>query len=351
MAAGDFSASALLKIKAKAEQMWKDSRYEAEFSPNAEAAKAVLANQTARFPEMENRNKDRTAVVTFINSCGVVAQDCTSNCDLTEAELESGSKEYAIDLCKRTGFSVDAEKSRTNEYEVEEIAARGTASAIKALDEWLAQQVIIKMKAFSGVNVAPSPFTYDNVDRSTDVPASAYNIKLIPNLLQQATLNKMGNPYFVDNGSLYLEYMNAQLDGDNLDGKGDANRMRALKMYFDQFNFPATGVAEDTFMISPGAIAMMVKPRHSDTPELIGGKVQQTRYTVNSIALPGVKYDVYYELACKVVNGKDHLFHTWRFVANAGIWLNPEGCPVTINIGGTPTTLTPTGVLSYTKVG
>lgn len=351
MAAGNFTASELLKIKVKAEIMWKDSRYEAEFKPNAEAAVAVLQNQTASFPELANKDKDRTAVVTFINSCGVVVADCTSNCDLTEAELESGSKEYAIDLCKKTGFSIDAEKSRTNEYEVQEIAARGTASAIKALDEWWAQQAIIKMKAFAGVNVAPAPFTYDNVDKSTDVPAASYNVKLIANLLQQAMLNKMGNPYFVDNGSLYLEWLNSQLDGGNLDGRGDLNRIAQLKMYFDQFNFPATGVAEDTFMISPGAIAMMAKTRNPDSPEVIGGQVQQTRYTVPSIALPGVKYDVYYTLKCTTVSGKAHIFHSWRFETNGGIWLNPEGCPVTIDVNGTPTTLTPTGVLSYTKVG
>lgn len=351
MAAGDFSKSELLKIKLKAEAMWKDSRYEAEFKPTADAAVAVLANQTASFPELENRNKDRTVVVNWINACGIVAEDCEENCNITGNELESGNKEYAVDLCKKADFSVDAEKSRTNIYEVEEIAARGQAMAIKALDEWWARQAIAKMKSFAGVNVAPAPFTYDNVDKSTDVPAANYNVKLIANLLQQAMLNKMGNPYFVDNGSLYLEWLNAQLDAGNLDGRGDQNRIAQLKMYFDQFNFAAAGVAEDTFMISPGAIAMQTKNRNPDAMTLVGGKIQQMRYTVPSIALPGVKYDAYYNLECKVVNGKSHDFHSWRFETNGGIWLNPEGCPVTIMVGGTPTVLTPTGVLSYTKVG
>lgn len=350
MAAGDFSASQLLAIKLKAEQMWKDSRYEADFAPNAEAAKAVLQNQTAQFRELQNPEKDTQVVVTFINSCAIVAEDCTSNCDLTEDELESGSKTYEMDLCKKSGFSVDAEKLRTNTYELNEIAARGMASAIKVLDEWWAQQVLAKMKSFAGVNVAPAPFTYDNVNKTTDVPAADYNVKLIANFLQQAMLNKMGNPYFVDNGSLYLEWLNAQLDQGNLDGRGDLNRIKQLKMYFDQFNFAAAGLDEDTFMISPGAIAFKTKTRNPNTPVVIGGSVQQTRYTVPSIALPGVRYDVYYTLKCTTVNGKAHIFHSWRLETNGGIWLNPEGCPVTIQVEGAPVTVSPTGVISYSKI-
>lgn len=331
--------------------MWTNSRYEAEFKPNAEAAVAILANQTATFRELQDREKDNTVMVNFINSCGVQVEDCETNCDLTEPELETGSKEYEIDLCKKTGFSVDAEKLRTNTYDVNEVAARGMASSIKALDEWWARQAIAKMKAFSGVNVAPAPFTYDAVDKSTDVPAASYNVKLVANMLQQALLNKMGTPYFVDNGSLYLDWLNAQLDGGNAEGRGNANRIAQLRMYFDQFNFAGAGIAEDTFMISPGAIAFKTKNRNPDVPYTWGGSIQQTHYTVPSIALPGVKYDAYYTLRCDTVGGKAHFFHTWRFETNGGIWLNPEGCPVTIQVGGEPVTLTPTGVLSYTKVG
>jgi hypothetical protein len=350
MAAGDFTKSELLKIKLKAESMWKDSRLMADFQPEAEAARAVLANQTATMPEILNRDKDRTLVVTWINACGIVAEDCETNCGLDENELESGSKEYVPDICKKAGFSVDAEKSRTNAYEVTEIAARGQLMAIKAMDEYWARQAIIKMKSFAGVNVAPAPWTYDNVDKSTDVPTADWNVKMIANLLQQARLNKMGSPYFVDNGSLYLEWMNAQLDGGNLDGKGDAERIRQIKLFIDQFNFGAAGVAEDLFMISPGAMGIFTKLRNSDTMEYVAGKINQWRYTVPSLVLPGVRYDAYQELTCKTVNGKSHDVYTWRFETNGLIALNPEGCPVTVSIEGVPTVLSPTGVLSYTKV-
>lgn len=348
MARGDFSKSQLQKIRLKAEAMWQDSRLQADFKPYSDSAVAILQNQTARFPELANRNKDNTAVVTFINACGIEAQDCAPNCDLGGEELESGAKEYEIDLCKMTQFGVDAEKSRTNEYEVEEIAARGTAMAIKALDEWWSRQVILKLKSFAGVNVAPQPWTYDPTDKSTDVPAADFNLGMVANLIQQAYLNKMGNPYFLNNGSLWLEWFNRQLDA--ADTKANAARLALLRMYFDQMNFAQSGVLEDLFMVSPGAVAMMTKNRNPDAPDEVGGKIQQTRYTIPSISLPGVKYDAYYSLECRTIGNKSHDFHSWRFETNGGIWLNPEGCPITVPVGGVPTVMTPTGVLSYTKV-
>lgn len=343
MAAGDFSPSALLAIKLKAEQMWTDSRLAADYKANAEAAKAVLQNQTATFRELDNPEKDNQIVVNFINPCGIVAEDCESNCDLTEDELETGGKTYALDLCKKAGFAVDAETLRTNTYSVEEVAARGLATALKALDEYWAQQVLVKLKAFAGVNVAPAPWTY--AAGTTTVPAADYTVGMVANLINQSILNKMPNAYYIDNGGLYVPWLNAQLASGNLDGKGDAARIAALKLYFDQWNFGPAGLTEDTFMVAPGAVAMKTKTRNPDSPTVIGGTVQQTRYTVASPTLPGVKYDVYYTLKCITSNGKARIVHSWRIETNGGVFLNPEGCPVTID----SVTYTPTGVISYTK--
>lgn len=345
MAAGDFSPSALLAIKLKAEQMWTDSRLAQEYKANAQSAVAVLENQTATFRELDNPEKDNQVVVNFINPCGVTVDDCDSNCDLTEPELETKGKTYELDTCKKVGFSVNAEKLRTNTYNVEEVAARGLATRLKALDEWWAQQILVKLKAFAGVNVAPDPYTY--AAGTTTVPAASYNRTMIGNLLNQAMLNKMPGAYFIDNGGLFVDFWNAQIDAANAAGAGDAARIKALKMYFDQWNFIPAGLTEDLFAVAPGAVAMKTKTRNPDTPTVIGGTVQQTRYTVASPTLPGVKYDVYYGLTCITngTSGKGEIVHSWRIETNGGIFLNPEGCDVTI--GGT--TYTPSGVMSYTK--
>jgi hypothetical protein len=343
MAAGDFSASALLAIKLKAEEMWADSRLAADFKANAAAAVAVKQNSTARFRMLEDRDKDNQVEVTFLNPCAVVAEDCESDCDLTEPELESGKKTYTLSLCKKTGFSVDQEKTRTNSYSVEEEAARGLAQAVKVLDEWWAQQVLVKLKSFSGINVAPEPYTW--AAGTTTVPSANYNVSLIPELMYDSMLNKMSNVYYVDNGGLWVPWTNAQLNAGNLDGKGDAARIAQLKMYFDPFNFAPAGLTEDTFAVSANAVAFITKNRHSDTPEVIGGLVQQTRYTIPSSVIPGIKYDVFYTIKCFTVGGKEAIRHIWRVRTIGDVFLNPEGCPVTISA----VTYNPTGVLSYSK--
>jgi hypothetical protein len=344
MPPGEFSPSALLAIKLKAEQIWTDSRLAQEYKANSDSAKAVLENQTATFRELDNPEKDNQIVVNFINPCAIVVEDCVSNCDITEDELESGAKTYTLDLCKKTGFAVDAEKMRTNTYTVEEQSARGLASALKALDEYWSQQVLVKLKAYAGVNVAPAPWTW--AAGTTSVPAADYTVGMVANLINQSILNKMPGAYYIDNGSLFVPWLNAQFQAASFADNGNQARIKALKMYFDQWNFAPAGLTEDTFMVTPGAVAMKTKTRNPDAPTVIGGSVQQTRYTVASPTLPGVKYDVYYTLKCTTIAGKAHIVHSWRIETNGGVFLNPEGCPVTI--GGT--TYTPTGVISFTKV-
>lgn len=346
MAAGDFSASELLQIKLKAEQMWTNSQFANSLKANAQAAVAVLENQTATFTPLTGRDKDTSIGINFINPCAVVAEDCESNCDLTEPELETGVKEYELDLCKKSGFSVDVEKLRTNTYDREEIVARGLAQAVKVLDEWWAQQVLIKLKAFAGVNVFPSPWTWNAATSDTEIPSAQYNLDIIANLLHQATMNRMPDAYFINNGDLMVEWMNAQLQAGNLDGKGDAARIAAIRMFFDPWNFGAAGVTENIFSVAPGAVAMATKVRNPDSPTVIGGSVQQTLYTIPSGVLPGVRYDAYYTVKCVTVANKAHYVHTWRLETNGGIFLNPEGCPVEVEA----VTYTPTGVLSYAKV-
>lgn len=343
MPAGEFSPSALLAIKLKAEEMWTNSQLAASLQSNTETARAILTNQTATLREFDDPTKDKQIIVNWLNPCGIVAQPCESNCDLTEEELESGAKTYAPDLCMKSGFSVDAEKSRTNTYTVEEIAAQGLAGAIKALDEYWSQQALVKLKAFAGVNVAPAPWTW--AAGTTTVPSVDYTVGMIPQLMNQQILNRMPSVYYIDNGGLYVPFLIAQQNAGNLNGQGDAARIAALKLFFDQWNFAPAGLTEDTFMIAPGAVAMKTVNRNPQAPQIIGGQVQQTVYRVASQKLPGVSYDAYYTMKCVTRSGKAHIMHTWRLETNGGIFLNPEGCPVVI--GGT--TYTPTGVLSYTK--
>lgn len=358
MAAGEFSASQLLEVRLKAEQMWTDSQLAASLKPEAEAARAVLAHQTARFDVFDDINKDKKVKVTFIDACGVQAQDCVESCDISGNELSTGAKEYEPNICQIASFSVDVTKLRTNDYGSSEVVAQGLAAAVKALDEYWSQKVLAKLKTFAGVNVAPNPFTYDSTNKTTvfnslDPAIYKSNLQLLANFIQQAKLNRIAMPYIIDNGTFFVDMLNAAFDSGNAEGKGYAARLKAFAdmLYDDQFNFGAAGLTDSLFMIGSGAVAFKTVNKHPDVPTLIGGKVQQTIYTIPSNLLPNVKYDVTYTIECKIVGGKKHYVHVWELKTHGLIELNPEGCPVTWTdtASGQSTIVSPTGVLSYTK--
>lgn len=346
MAAGDFSASVLTKIKLKAENNWQDSRLAEEYKAHADAAVAVLANQTVTIKPLVDRDKDYEVEVVWIDPCNTTLRDCQSACDLQGPLTETKAQPYALTLCKEAAYSVNVETSRTNMYEVEEVAAQQIALRVKELDEWWAQRVLIKLKSFAGINVAPTPWTYNPVTNTTEVPTADYNVKMVSKLLKQAILNKMPNPYFIDNGNLFTEWWDKEIEKGNLDGAGDAARIKAIKLYFDMWNFLPAGLTEDTFMVNKNAVALHTKVKHPDTPKYIGGQVNHTIYTIPSTALPGVKYDVFYTMKCVTVGNFEQYVHTWVIRTKGDVLLNPKGCPVTVS----SVVYNPTGVISYSAV-
>lgn len=359
---GNFTASELLDVQLKAEEMWNDGIQNADLIPHAEAARAVLLNQSARFAELEGKDKDLTVMVHFIDSCNITDEACVSNCDLDEAEMSTEGVPYELDTCRRSGFKINATKLRTNIYDRAELVARGLSKAIKELDEFWARQVLLKLKTFSGANLHPQPFTYDAAKNTTVVPAAAYgdlttdsNLKLLQIWQRQARQNGIPSPYYIDNGRLFDDTEAALLKAGATDGASLAalRRAQGLTPYTDDVNFAAAGITNaTTFMVGRGSVAFKTRTLNPDAATILGGKIQQTIYTIPSRVLPNVRYDVYHTIDCatNTTTGKAEYFYIWRLETNGGIFKNPNACPVTVPEGGAipAGTYNPTGVLSYT---
>lgn len=350
MAAGSFSATTLTKINLKSEQMWSDNSYKNGKNVNSVAAQAVLANQQVKIKYLTDTDKDRQVKISWLKSCDLPVEDCTANCTIGGTEIESAAKDVAITICKHVDFTINASKLRDNEYNFEEVAAEGMNTAKKMLDEYIAQQTLVKLHGFEGGNAYAAPWTY--AAGVTTIPAADYNLNALLRIQYQAQMNNLANPYFInggDNGELWLAYQQALLNSKNLDGAGDAARTQLLKMYFDQFNFVKSGTTENIFGVAQNAVAIVSKAYNPDTVTLVAGSnIYQQRWTTPSLTLPGIKYDVFYSLECddtSPVFAKGDLVHKWRFEVNFDVLLNPEGCPVTV--GGT--TYTQTGVLAWKK--
>lgn len=346
----DFSNSQLLDFNLKAENVWSNGTQAQNFVSHADSAKALLEHQTATFKELDDKDKDHKVKIMWLDACAIEDEDCVENCTLDGDPLNDNYKDYEYDMCRKVDFSVNRDTLRSSQYNRDEVIAKGLAMAIKRLDEWWAVQVLLKAKAFAGVNVAASPWTFDDATMTTQVPTASYNLTMIAYLIKQAMLNQMNAPFYLEKGDLFVPVKNAEFDNGNADGKGNNARANALDMTFDMWNFAKSGITEDMFAIDSSAMAMKTYARNPDTPTLLGGDIQQTIYTVASQMLPGVRYDVYYGLTCQsaTVGGKirTQYVDTWRLETTGLIALNPEACEVTV--GGE--TYNPTGVLSYSQV-
>jgi hypothetical protein len=352
---GDVTASQHLDILLKAEEMWTNSQLMTAYTPHADAAIAVLNNQTATFEALTDKNKDNKVKVTWINPCGVQTAPAAPRCDIDGQELSTGVNEYEYNLRRSTeGLKINRNDFRTNIYDYNEFVAKGLLLHVKALDEWWAQQALIKLHAYAGVNAAVAAggrpaagYTYATGTGITTIPASAYGVGIVAAMMQQAIMNQMPGAYLIDNGLLYQPILNAKLNTPNADDKGLAARADMLfgRLTEDMFNFGAAGITEDLFAINPGAVAMKTRARFTRAPEVLTGQVQQTRFSIPSRVLPGVEYDVVYTLKCieNAVTQREEIVDVWNFETEGMIAKNPEGCPVTV--GGTE--YTPTGVLAY----
>jgi hypothetical protein len=251
-------------------------------------------------------------------------------------------------LCREAEFSVRDDTEKTNIYTTAELMAQGFAFAGKQLDEYISQQVLLKLKSYMGVNVHPEPWTYDAVANTTDVPAVDYNAKMMAELVLDAQMNKMPSAYLIDSGSLYVDFLNRSWDAPNLDGKGDAVRIQALKTYFDMWNFAPAGVTENTFMINRSAVVLASKNDVPDPLRYVGGDVNMWTYTMASPSLPGIKFDVFHRLTCAydATKKREYFVHAFKVRVKFDLLKNPNGCPVTIN----SVVYNPTGIISYTKV-
>ena len=202
------TATELLRLNVKAEQTWADSALRNSLSKQSEAVKAVLANQTAKFKEFERTDKNIKIGIAFIDPCGGDVRDCvTDNCDLVESELSTGLLELEPNICKEIGFAINEDKLRNNMFNLEDLYAEGVKEKLGLLDEYLSVHVLANLKTFAGVNAHAEPYTFNNVAKTTEVPSAKYNLSLIPQMINDGFMNKMGDSYFIDNGSLWSAFL------------------------------------------------------------------------------------------------------------------------------------------------
>lgn len=335
-----FTASQLLKIQTVADDMWGDNRAKIDFDAECDVAKAIMAETTAQLDPLRNKDKTNTVTLIWLNACAVDDAAVGDDCAITGPELTSDGEDYALDIFRKTSFSVKEIQARTDQFTLQQQIARGMLQCDKVLSEYVAEQCVAKLESYRGTNTYLTPVGSDVWTASgsdTEIPADQWTTSLMPKLSLAARKNKFMNPALISGEALWYMNEEAQNNQGNDTGKGDAVRMAGKyfsRKYFDPIKIDEVNSGTiKAYMVDRGAMALVTKTHYTPVPTLYHNPWQQ-RYSMPSKNLPGISWEVIYTQSCT----SGEITHVWQFKVNMGIFLNPTGC-----------TSANTGVMSFVR--
>jgi hypothetical protein len=332
---GTFTSSQLAKSILMADAMWSNEMVNADYIADVENVRAIIAEQNAKTELINRGDKDREVRVHWLNMCeettaAVGDNDCAPN----GTELGSDHKDYAIGVTRKFDFKVDELELRSNDYNFEDLVAKGILKADRALSNYVATTLQTKLETFKGENSVDEGLTgTGQVDGDeTYISASDWNERLFAYFYRIAIQNRLTNPFLLSGSNMFEDKFISLLSEQNSNGKGSANLFRVMRTYFDLFNVDTANSPDlKTYMINRGAIAFVNRHYYDARPTRY---FDDERFSLASRNIPGLTYDVFYRNACS----GSTVLHNWSFRVKFDFFLNPLGCDATR-----------TGVLSFIK--
>ncbi len=321
--AGNFDCADLQIINAAIDRIWLDNQVKKDYISYSDTIKAIMAEQTASFPDLKSAEKDQEVKVYWPADCSTSLADCDDDCSVGGPTPEAQCKNYRLTIYKKAGFSAPEKAFRASNLSREEVVARGLMKRMKELDEYISQQAVSKLNSFAGTNqFAGGIGVVDGGSGDTYIKAPHWNADIMGYFAQVAKMNKLQNAFLLNGNNLYQQNWMAQFNNLNADQKDQMAKFGSLRTYWDPFNVDSVnGDEKITYLIDKGAIAFVTKAYYPSTPiEYIGAG--QTRYSIPSRSLPGIVYDVVYTNRCV----SNEIYHDWTLYVTFDLFQNPLGC-------------------------
>lgn len=321
-AQGVFSETQLVAIQAKADAMWLDRAQKEDYVAQVAVALAVLEQQTAKLQMLQGK-KDRTVKVSWVNACEL-DDSAVTNCTFPTTELSTNIEEYELTSERQVGFTVNEHDFVDNTYDREEIVAKGLLMSSRILDEWWAAQIVAAINASKGVNeVTAGKGAVSGTD--TYIIPAYWNADLVAYFNRVAIMNRIMSPYLLSGANLYESVWNAAYERAQAGDESKILKFGAMQIYFDLFNIDAANDPDlVTYLIGRGALAFVTKAYYDPTPIVY---FDQSRYSIESYNIPGVRYDVHYTNECD--SNTDWMTHSFKLKTLGDVFLNPVGCTST----------------------
>lgn len=341
MAVGDFTPTRLAEIQLKVSEMWANPQTAKNYTANGETVKAIIENQTAEIKPLEDPEKLRDVTVKWVDFCGDTAIDTTNadQCPMDQdcGEGEGKTKTYALNIFIEDCFAVNEDKLETSIFSVEEVVAKGLLAKKKNILERFNAKALAVIVANMGVNPYEGDFAHIDAGTGyTEVQKKDFNIEtMYPYWALVTALQRSNSAFVLDGGNLFQAAILAMKNAANSDGKLDQGLFAMMPYYQDLFGFARNDIAANSYLIDRGSMAVATRSKYPVTPRVIGGSVNQTRYSVPLEGLPGIMLDVQYQPVCSA----DTILHKWNLKLRAGVFVNPTMCDDDN-----------TGILGFTKV-
>jgi hypothetical protein len=334
MAAGDFSASSILKVQLNMAKFWGDDLLKKRFSQPVETLKAITDRQTARFDsKMYDRKKNCNVYEAYwLKACESVVDTCADTCDVIGgAELESDKTQYSTTKCARIGFVAD--EKDCNNITFEEIVATAIMSKKADIRKKINQDAVLWLNAnLSAVNKHADTIGAFAAGAVTYTPAVWADLSsLITDIALLGTLNEINSPVLVNGMNLYKSNFLSKFNEsggccNTADAKG---LLGTIDAYWDILYLQGALANEKaSFLFDANGVAFLSDSMYqSDVPQQIVKSKPIFGYSERDELIPQIVYDIQYTPECYSSNGI--LKEKWKFdvIAHYDFFKAPTICP------------------------
>lgn len=314
----------LAVVQAMLEDKWNDPIQRNNYIADVQTGVAVLENQAVNIVEFKDKAKKRVVSLEWLEKCDITTSACSDDCTITGDDVEPVCKEYEVECLQETSFQVAERVYRERTIDKQKAVAENMLLHMKAMDEWTAQYILAGIDANLGVNVETgSPGNV--VGDLTYIAANYWNEDIFAYFAKVIRMNKFRNPYLIDGKNMFSLIFKIMKEAGNADGKGAAAKLASLSnIYQDPENIESdVDYAGKTYLLHKTAAAFISKAWN---PFGAGAAISPAPgyklYSINSMNLPGVVYDVVVKSTC---SGNDFI-DAYKLQLNGLFAINPTPC-------------------------
>lgn len=313
----------LAVVQAMLEDKWTDPKTKDDYIADVEVAKAVLENQQVSMTELTTGTKDRKVSVEWLQKCSITTQACSDDCTITGDDVEPVCKEYDVSCLRETSFQVAERVYRERTIDKQKAVAENMLLHMKAMDEWIAGYILLGIDANVGTNVhtaAPGVVT----GTTTYIAANYWNENLLAYFKLVEKMNKFRGTYLIDGTNMWNFIWNSQFNAANADGKSAAAKLGQFKIYQDPVNVEGDADYQNTtYMLHKTSVAFLNKVWNpAGANAAISPAPGYRLYSIPSMNLPGINYDVIVKSSC---SGNDFV-DAYKIQLHGLFAVNPAPC-------------------------